>query len=270
VTAATPTRIYGDIWPHHGKSNGYRLGCRCERCRAAKKAESKKPIDRARTCQDCGADFQYEHGLTGRHRCGSCSNPYRLARRLEIERSLAPRTCAQCGTEYVYSRESPHGVKYCGECLILTRWEKRPHKVLARICPSCGSRHEQLNSYELCADCYSMMPRSLWATFWKHNVEIERCLEVAQNLGCEICGADVTIFAKDKKGRMRPTYAVDHDHSCCPIGRSCGNCVRGLLCRRCNVALGYLQDDSQIARQAADYLVRWEQRGTALKRGQAS
>lgn len=41
---------------------------------------------------------------------------------------------------------------------------------------------------------------------------------------------------------------VDHDHSCCPRtpggSRSCGKCVRGWLCRNCNVALGLLYEDS--------------------------
>lgn len=48
---------------------------------------------------------------------------------------------------------------------------------------------------------------------------------------------------------------IDHDHSCCPsIRRSCGKCVRGLLCQGCNLGLGYLKDDVERLRSAINYL----------------
>lgn len=41
---------------------------------------------------------------------------------------------------------------------------------------------------------------------------------------------------------------LDHDHSCCGYVEhttklSCGKCVRGWLCRGCNIALGHLRED---------------------------
>ncbi len=50
---------------------------------------------------------------------------------------------------------------------------------------------------------------------------------------------------------------VDHDHSCCPDShKTCGKCVRGLLCRRCNLALGYLDDSTNKLQSAINYLSR--------------
>jgi Recombination endonuclease VII len=47
---------------------------------------------------------------------------------------------------------------------------------------------------------------------------------------------------------------VDHDHDCCPGMRSCGACVRGLLCSRCNSAIGFFNDNPAALRAAAAYL----------------
>jgi len=35
-------------------------------------------------------------------------------------------------------------------------------------------------------------------------------------------------------------FVVDHDHDCCSGRRSCGKCIRGLLCIPCNAMLGQL------------------------------
>lgn len=53
--------------------------------------------------------------------------------------------------------------------------------------------------------------------------------------GCGVCGS---------KERLH----IDHDHTCCPEGhspRSCGRCVRGVLCHHCNTALGLLKEDPE-------------------------
>jgi Recombination endonuclease VII len=43
-----------------------------------------------------------------------------------------------------------------------------------------------------------------------------------------------------------PTTHTDHDHTCCPPGRSCRNCRRGLACHLCNHLLGMARDDPEL------------------------
>lgn len=47
---------------------------------------------------------------------------------------------------------------------------------------------------------------------------------------------------------------IDHDHSCCSGSKSCGKCVRGVLCRSCNTGIGFLQDDVDLIKRAINYL----------------
>jgi hypothetical protein len=60
--------------------------------------------------------------------------------------------------------------------------------------------------------------------------------------GCYVCGS----FEK---------LTVDHDHSCCKIGYSCDNCVRGILCHKCNTAAGLLNDDCERIMSLCAYLM---------------
>ena len=63
----------------------------------------------------------------------------------------------------------------------------------------------------------------------------------AQGYCCAICGTD----APGGKG-----WHTDHDHS----GGKVRGKVRGILCGRCNMALGLLDDDPERFRLAAAYL----------------
>ena len=49
-------------------------------------------------------------------------------------------------------------------------------------------------------------------------------------------------------------FCVDHDHKCCPGPTSCGKCVRGLLCGKCNSILGFANDQKYTLLQLADYI----------------
>lgn len=49
--------------------------------------------------------------------------------------------------------------------------------------------------------------------------------------------------------------AVDHNHKCCSGPTSCGKCVRGLLCSKCNRHLGWLHDDPAAMLRGYQYLI---------------
>jgi hypothetical protein len=66
-----------------------------------------------------------------------------------------------------------------------------------------------------------------------------------QNGRCAICGTDNP--ASNGRTSDRQNWHVDHDHNT--------KRVRGLLCFRCNVAIGHLQDDPILVKAALDYLI---------------
>jgi hypothetical protein len=51
---------------------------------------------------------------------------------------------------------------------------------------------------------------------------------------------------------------VDHDHTCCDGRRSCGECIRGLLCNTCNRVLGFVDDDITRLEGLVEYLKSWK------------
>ena len=89
--------------------------------------------------------------------------------------------------------------------------------------------------YDVCRDC-----RSKHRNITDIPKEDYEALLQAQNYSCAICGVN----AEESKNGL----AVDHNHAT--------DQVRGLLCMRCNVGLGYFKDNINSLNEAVNYLLR--------------
>lgn len=105
-----------------------------------------------------------------------------------------------------------------------------------------------------CAECSWK-----WYITKQYNITVEWYEnQLAKQTGvCAICKQpETTMDARDRPWRL----SVDHDHSCCSGTKSCGECVRALLCMQCNHALGSARDDVGILSSMIDYLNQHKER----------
>jgi Recombination endonuclease VII len=87
--------------------------------------------------------------------------------------------------------------------------------------------------------------------------EDKAAMWASQDGQCYLCGEPMIPGKED----------VDHDHACCPKGKSCRICRRGLAHHRCNVVIGWAQDDPARLRRIAASLEAAQQ---AFKQRQAA
>ena len=79
----------------------------------------------------------------------------------------------------------------------------------------------------------------------RFNLGPDKFLELMSKDKCDICSREIDAF----------TSHIDHDHTCCESTRkSCGNCIRGVLCSQCNMALGLFKDSITTLMAAVSYL----------------
>ena len=74
---------------------------------------------------------------------------------------------------------------------------------------------------------------------------------VDQQFKCAIC----------KSRMIKP--CVDHDHACCSGPKSCGKCIRKLICNKCNRGLGFFDDSIEHLEEAVNYLKSFRKEETA-------
>jgi hypothetical protein len=94
----------------------------------------------------------------------------------------------------------------------------------------------------------------------QYHLTPERLWEIFHFQGglCPVCLLPLGSFDSIGKGSgNQESPQIDHDHKCCPGGRSCGKCVSGILHAKCNRGMGHFHDDPERLRRAAEYIERF-------------
>lgn len=148
-----------------------------------------------------------------------------------IGNRIAEGKCIGCGSVPV------PGIQRCAQCRDYLA-EKRKELLSIGVCPMHGQA--LLPGFKSkCAKCINVR------RFKKFHVSQETYEKMLrdQNYSCAIC----------RKPFIKETY-IDHDHSCCSGDKSCGKCIRGLLCIFCNSGLGFFKDNLESLDTASQYI----------------
>jgi hypothetical protein len=134
---------------------------------------------------------------------------------------------------------------------------------IMRTCNVCGET-KPLNEYYFnnkgnphgkCKKCYIKRGQEKYDPIKKRNENLKRCYGITlqeynemldrQNGKCATCGGTETAGRKSGRG-VADVFVVDHSHK---TGK-----VRGLLCHRCNRAMGVIGDNIYTLQRMIEYL----------------
>ena len=122
--------------------------------------------------------------------------------------------------------------KTCGKCGISKLVSEFHRRVNARDglqahCKSCKTltKREWISSNR-----DKVKWNAVWTRHRMRKEDLEQLL-TDQDSRCAICTDPITL----------DDLHIDHDHECCPMGKSCSKCRRGLLCMSCNHRLGWYE-----------------------------
>ena len=168
--------------------------------------------------------------------------------------------CTKCKktkliNEFAKNKSNASGIhSWCKNCMSDKVLEYRGGRKLKKIeknethkeCRSCGLINifiESKNCY--CDECMSQKnyEKNIKLRF---NISMEdyNNMLLKQNGTCAIC--------KEVSNDRR--LSVDHDHNCCSGQYTCGKCIRSLICHRCNLVLGQVNDNIYILKSMFEYL----------------
>lgn len=150
------------------------------------------------------------------------------------------------------SKDGKHS--YCKKCMVRQRMDRYERKLKimkmtethrqCRVCEDLLSFDHYFNKKSpYCKKCQAYLGHI--RNVRKYGIEPQDYINLLkkQDYRCKTC---------NRKTEKR--LCIDHDHSCCIGEKSCGNCIRGLLCFECNVALGMIKDNKEVLASMILYL----------------
>ena len=103
------------------------------------------------------------------------------------------------------------------------------------------------NGWRLCRKCRKEIRNKcrkddyLWSRYRMRKPQLDEML-YQQKHCCYVCSK--------KPNKLQ----IDHDHKCCKGQKSCGKCIRALLCLQCNAILGLANDSTDLLQKLAVYV----------------
>lgn len=243
----------------------------CVRIRKTKRQREYKARIRAADpglkCRTCGRTFPRPARGGVPKDCPDCRSA-RNKRTLPSEVA-----CVKCGSP-ILLRPHQAAKKYCDSCRVIavaaTSERRAPSRAKASgpktpilTCQKCGREFERKQFGKNPKYCpehrdpsdRNRAPRTYekgrfrkWAMPARYGITLDERTSMLERQGgkCLICGAVET-----DDDRLN----VDHDHRCCVSStQTCGACVRGLLCGRCNRSIGLVNDDLEVLRSLMKYI----------------
>lgn len=145
-------------------------------------------------------------------------------------------------------------MKECSKCRIkkpfssFSTRKNRPSGLVSE-CKACASSRSRESELKKKMQDPVAFERTKADRYLRHtyNITIDQYekMFMEQEGLCAICGQEQQLGIR---------LCVDHDHSCCPGERSCGKCIRKLLCNRCNTTLGKVNENTTLLNGMINYI----------------
>jgi hypothetical protein len=158
----------------------------------------------------------------------------------------------KCANEECVNKidEKPRQRKYCSrKCCDRVSYLKHRDKKIRKAKEYCGRNKEKTELYQ---SGYRLEHKEKTKEYDRNRVKTKSRLKIdygitladwegmltKQEGRCAICGIH--------QSELKRGLAVDHNHNT--------GIVRGLLCHRCNIGIGYFHDDAELIKKSIAYL----------------